>query len=140
MKRILSLFVVGVMFLALLLNTSCSTAKLVNNSFIKEGYTMAILTPQQQVEIAPVMNAFPAFHQNAMGYIKQGDTVTFVYETDAAVWNSYCASLETAGFSNLGKGLIKADKNTGITYNISGKFVTVDKLSYLLVAFKTSRF
>lgn len=140
MKRFLSLVAVVMMFFISSLNTSCSTVKSVNSSFIKNGYTMATLTPQQQLEIAPVMNAFPAFHHNAMGYVKTEDTVTFIYAVDAPVWDSYCETLENSGFSNLGKGLIKADKNAGIAYKIKGKFTTVYKQTFLLVAFTYSHF
>ena len=140
MRKILSCFSMIAMLLAFVANTSCSTAKSVNSSFVKNGYTMTSLTPAQQVEIAPVLNAFPAFDQNAIGYIKTGDATTFVYAVDEVVWNSYGSKLEAAGFSNMGKGFVKANKNAGVTYNVSSKFTTIYKQTYLLVTYTYSKF
>lgn len=140
MKKLLTfLFMVAVVAL-ILFNSSCSTAKSVNSSFVKNGYTMTMLTPQQQVEVAPVMNAFPSFNQNSLGYVQTGNATTFIYSVDDALWNSYCATLEAAGFSNMGNGFVKADKNAGVTYNISGKFTTIYKQTYLLVTYTYGTF
>lgn len=140
MKRIYLFSALLMMSIALFVTTSCSTAKSVNSSFVKNGYTMTELTPQQQMEIAPVMNAFPTLNLNAMGYLVTGNAVTFVYAADNSVWESYASSLEAAGFSNMGTGYVKADKNAGVTYNISSKFTTVYKQTLLLVTYTYSRF
>lgn len=140
MKKLLTFLSVFAVVALILFNSSCSTAKSVNSSFVKNGYTMTMLTPQQQIEVAPVMNAFPSFNHNALGYIKTGDATTFVYSVDEAVWNSYCATLESAGFSNMGNGFVKADKNASLTYNVSGKFTTIYKQTYLLVTYTYGSF
>lgn len=140
MKRFFALSVVALMMFAAFVTTSCSTAKSINSSFVKNGYTMTTLTAQQQESLAPVMKAFPAFNQTAMGYLQTGNATTFVYQVDELVWSSYCASLESAGFSNMGTGYVKADKSVGATYNISGKFTTIYKQKLLLVTFTWSNF
>lgn len=140
MKRIFALSVMAMMMVAAFVTTSCSTAKSVNSSFVKNGYTMSALTVQQQESMAPVVKAFPAFNQTAMGYLQTGNATTFVYQVDESIWNAYCASLEAAGFSNLGTGYVKADKSVGVTYNISSKFTTIYKQTFLLVTYTWSNF
>ncbi len=140
MKRLFTLSVVAIMMLSAMVITSCSTAKSVNSSFVKNGYTMEALTVQQQEATAPVMKAFPSFNQTALGFLQTGNATTFVYQVDESIWNSYCASLEAAGFSNLGTGYVKADKSVGVTYNISGKFTTIYKQTFLLVTYTWSNF
>lgn len=140
MKKLFSISLMLLMYVAVSFTTSCSTAKSVNSSFTKNGYTMTELTPQQQVDIAPVMNAFPAFNQNAMGYLVTGSAVTFVYFVDQTVWDSYSAALENAGFSNMGTGYVKADKNSSMTYNISAKSTTIYKQPCLLVTYTYANF
>lgn len=140
MKRIFNLTATFAMLAIMMLATSCSTTKSVNKSFEKNGYIMSGLTPGQQVEIAPVLNGFPSFGQSAIGYLVTGNATTFVYEADEITWNNYCAKLENAGFSNMGTGFVKADKNAGITYNVSGKFTTVYKRTYLLVTYTHGNF
>lgn len=122
------------------LAASCSTAKSVNSSFVKNGYTMQMLSPQQQVEAAPVMNAFPPFNQNAMGYLRTDNATTFVYAADAAIWDSYCMALQAAGFASTEKGFVKADKNSGLTYKVTSKFTTIYKQTYLLVTYAYGTF
>lgn len=140
MKRIFAMSVMAMMMVAAFVTTSCSTAKSVNSSFVKNGYTMSALTVQQQESMAPVVKAFPAFNQTAMGYLQTGNATTFVYQVDESIWNAYCASLEAAGFSNLGTGYVKADKSVGVTYNISSKFTTIYKQTFLLVTYTWSNF
>ncbi len=140
MKKMFASAATVIMLIAAILTTSCSTAKSVNSSFAKNGYTMTVLTPQQQYEVAPIMNAYPRFNHNAMGYLVTGNAVTFVYAVDQTVWDAYSASLEAAGFSNMGTGFVKVDKTLGVTYNISSKFTTIYKQTYLLVTFTHSTF
>lgn len=140
MKRFFALSVVALMMFAAFVTTSCSTAKSINSSLVKNGYTMTTLTIEQQEGLAPVMKAFPVFNQTAMGYLQTGNATTFVYQVDETVWSSYCASLEAAGFSNMGTGFVKADKSVGATYNISGKFITVYKQKLLVVTYTWSNF
>ncbi len=140
MKRFFALSAVVLMMFAAFVTTSCSTAKSVNSSLVKNGYTMTTLTAQQQESIAPVMKGFPVFEHNAMGFLQTGNATTFVYQVDEQAWNSYCAALEAAGFSNMGTGYVKADKSVGATYNISGKFITIYKQKLLLATFTWSSF
>lgn len=140
MKRLFAMSTIIMMLAVAFTSASCSTEKSVNSSFAKNGYTMTTLTPQQQIETAPVMNAFPSFNQTAMGFLRTGDATTFVYAVDGTVWNSYCAQLEAAGFSNMGTGYVKADKNSGVTYNVSGKFTTIYKHTFLLVTYTYGTF
>ncbi|MBQ2778159.1 MAG: hypothetical protein IJF46_00070 [Bacteroidaceae bacterium] len=140
MKRIFTLSIMAIMMLSAMVVTSCSTAKSVNSSFVRNGYTMEALTMQQQESLAPVMKAFPSFNQTALGFLQTGNATTFVYQVDESIWNAYCGSLEAAGFSNLGTGYVKADKSVGVTYNISGKFTTIYKQTFLLVTYTWSNF
>lgn len=141
MKKLLSLSVVIIMFVVAFVTTSCSTAKSINKAFEKNGYVMTSLTPQQQAELAPIVSAFPAFNQTAVGYIQaDAKSITFVYQVDEAVWNSYGNVLSNAGFSNMGVGFVKADKAKGITYNISSKSTAVYKQPYLLVTYTYAAF
>lgn len=137
MKKILNVSLMLLMFVAMV---SCSTTKSFNKSFEKNGYTMAALTPQQQIEIAPVMNNVPSLNENAIAYLVTGDAITFVYKAEPAVWDNYVAALQNAGFSDMGIGLVKADKNAGITYNVSGKHTTVYKESVLIVTYTHAKF
>ena len=134
MKRIFKATVMFAMIVSMLVVASCST------SFEKNGYTMTTLTPQQQSEIAPVMSEIPTFNENAIGYLITGDAVTFVYAASREAWDNYSASLQSAGYSNMGTGLVKANKSAGITYNISGKFTTVYKQDVLLVTYTYAKF
>ncbi len=140
MKRIFKATVMFAMIVSMLVVASCSTTKSFNKSFEKNGYTMTTLTPQQQSEIAPVMSEIPTFNENAIGYLVTGDAVTFVYAASREAWDNYSASLQSAGYSNMGTGLVKANKSAGITYNISGKFTTVYKQDVLLVTYTYAKF
>ncbi len=102
---------------------------------------MTALTPQQQVAMAPIVSEFPTFGQTSIGYV-QGDakSITFVYPGDESIWNAYRAELSNAGFSDLGVGFVKADKEKGITYNISCKATTIYKEPYLLVTYTYATF
>lgn len=141
MRKFLSFFAMVIAVAVIALSSSCSTAKSVNSSFTKNGYTMTVLSPQQQVEVAPVLNAFPPFSHNAMGYIKTGDaTTTFVYAVDATIWDSYCGALQAAGFMGTEKGYVKGDKSTGLAYKVSSKFTTIYKQTYLLVTYSYDTF
>ncbi len=140
MKKLLVFSMMIVMFAATISVTSCSTAKSVNSAFAKNGYTMTALTPAQQLQMAPVMSAFPTFNHDALGYLQSANAMTFVYSVDETAWNSYCNTLVNKGFSDMGIGFVKADKNNGVTYNISGKFTTIYKQTYLLVTYTYSGF
>lgn len=140
MKRIFTFTVMILMLVATISTTSCSTAKSVNSAFVKNGYIMEMLSPAQQAQLAPVLSAFPAFNQDAMGYLQTAGATTFVYAVDEATWNSYCNTLMRNGFSNMGIGLVKADKTNNVTYNVSGKFTTIYKQTYLLVTYTHAGF
>ncbi len=140
MKKLFVFAVMIVMLATTISTTSCSTAKSVNSAFAKNGYTMGVFTPAQQAQLAPVMSSFPAFSYDAMGYLQTANATTFVYAVDEAAWNTYCNTLVGNGFSNMGIGFVKADKGRNITYNVSGKFTTIYKQTYLLVTYTYSGF
>lgn len=141
MKKLFTLSIVALMFVATACVTSCSTAKSVNKAFEKNGYSMAVLTPAEQVSVCPVMAKFPAFGQEAVGYLPLGaNSVTFIYNIDESTWNSYAAQLTNAGFSNMGIGFVKADKAAGLTYNVSAKPTVIYKQNFMLVTFTSKQF
>lgn len=139
MKRFFTLSAMLLMLVTISF-TSCSTEKSITSAFVKQGYQMISLTPQQQHEVAPLLNSFPAFNQTALGYLAMGNSITFVYAADDAAWNAYGASLERNGFSNLGTGYAKANKGTGVTYNVSCASTTVYGQKMLLVTFLSATF
>ncbi len=140
MKKLFTLSLVAFMMVATMCVSSCSTAKSVNKAFEKNGYVMTTLTPAQQIEICPVIAKFPSFPAEAMGYLTLGNSNTFIYPVDQATWDGYAAQLQNAGFSNMGIGYVKADKNIGVTYNVSAKATTIYKQNFMLVTFTSSTF
>ncbi|MBE6302931.1 MAG: hypothetical protein E7089_03230 [Bacteroidales bacterium] len=140
MKKIFTLSLVAFMMVATMCVSSCSTAKSVNKAFEKNGYVLTALTPAQQIEVCPVVAKFPSFPVEAMGYLTLGNSCTFIYAIDQATWDSYAAQLQSAGFSNMGIGYVKADKSAGVTYNVSAKATTIYKQDFMLVTFTSAAF
>ena len=140
MKRLFTLSLVAFMMITIVCVSSCSTAKSVNKAFEKNGYVMTALTPAQQMEICPVIAKFPSLPVESMGYLTTGNSCTFVYAIDQATWNGYAAQLQSAGFSNMGIGFVKADKSAGVTYNVSAKATNIYKQDFMLVTFTSAAF
>ena len=140
MKKLFTLSFVAIVMVATMCITSCSTAKSVNKAFEKNGYVMTTLTPAQQIEVCPVVAKFPSFPVEAVGYLTLGNSCTFIYPVDQATWDSYAAQLQGSGFSNMGIGLVKADKNAGVTYNVSAKSTTIYKHNFMLVTYTSGTF
>ena len=139
MKRILALSTMFMMFVVFSL-TSCSTEKSIASAFAKKGYQMVTLTPQQQCEMAPLLHAFPSFNHTALGYIAYGNSITCVYNADEAAWNAYGHVLVNSGFSDLGIGYSRADRNYSVTYNVSSAVVNVYDQKLLLVTYLSAMF
>ena len=140
MKKLLTLSVLAFILVTAVSLSSCSTSKSISKAFEKNGYVMTQLTPSQQIEICPVVAKFPSFAQNALGYLQMGNSCTFIYNVDQSVWESYRQHLINNGYSDMGIGLIKADKTTGLTYNVSAKSTVIYKQNFLLVTFTSSSF
>ncbi len=141
MKKLFTLSIVALMFVATVCVSSCSTAKSVNKAFEKNGYTMTEISPAQQIDICPVISKFPSFGYNAAGYLQvNSNSCTFVYNMDQSTWDSYAAQLTNNGFSNMGIGFVKADKSAGVTYNVSAKPTVIYKQNFMLVTFTSSSF
>lgn len=140
MKKLITLSMTALMFIAVLCTQSCSTTSSISKAFEKNGYVMSSLTPAQQAEICPVINKFPLFSQNAIGYLQSGNSCTFIYSADQSVWESYKQSLLNNGFSDMSIGFIKADKSAGLTYNVSAKPTVIYKQNFLLVTYVATNF
>lgn len=134
MKKLFT-FTASFLLSAVLMFTSCSTEKSITKAFVKNGYTMGVVSPQQQAGVASFLSAFPSFNQSAVGYLTTANSVTFIYEADDAAWNSYGSALRRAGFSEMSTGYVKADRNNAVTYNISSARTTVYGQQYLLVTY-----
>lgn len=134
MKKLFILSLVSAMFVAVL-TTSCSMQSMTFKNLEKKGYIVGQLTPAQQLEIAPLMSSFPALNLTAEAYIASTYTITYMYEATSADWATYGAALKEAGFSAAGNGYLKADKNAGISYNVSAKTAELSKKTYLIVTF-----
>lgn len=139
MKRIFTLSAMCLLFVALSF-TSCSTEKSIASAFVKNGYQMVTLTAQQQYEVAPLLAEFPSFNQTALGYLALGNSITFIYAASDAEWNAYGARLMQSGFSDLGSGYARADKASGVTYNVSCSPTTVYGQKLLLVTYLSATF
>ena len=135
MKKFFAFSAVALMLCAVMTTTSCSTEKSIVKAFVKNGYEMTTLTPQQQVGVAPLLSAFPSYNQNAIGYLVADNTITFVYNSDDVAWNSFCYSLTNAGFSNMGTGYVRADKQSGYTLNVASTITEVYGQPLRLVTF-----
>ena len=135
MKRILTLSAMFMMFVAVLTTTSCSTEKSITSAFAKTGYQMGMLTPQQQLSVAPMLSAFPEYNQTALGYLVAGNTITVVYNWNESAWNSYTYALTNTGFSNLGTGFARADRAAGYTFNVSSAVTEIYGQQFQLVTF-----
>ena len=140
MRKLLTLSFVAFVMIATMCVSSCSTTKSINKAFEKNGYSMTLLAPAQQMEVCPVLAKFPSFAVEAMGYLTLGNSCTFIYPIDQATWDSYATQLQSAGFSNMGIGFVKADKTAGLTYNVSAKATTIYKQNFMLVTFTSSAF
>ncbi len=116
MKRFF-LFSLVAMMLVATLTTSCSMQGMVFKNLEKKGYIVGQLTPAQQVAMAPLMQAFPALDLTAEAYLASEYSISYLYSATNATWAEYGAKLLRAGFSQVGKGYVKIDKNAGITYN-----------------------
>ena len=135
MKRIFTLATMLMMFVAVATTTSCSTEKSITNAFAKTGYQMGMLTPAQQLNVAPMLSAFPEYSQTAIGYLVAGNTITFVYNWDQSAWDNYCYNLTNSGFSNLGTGFARADRQAGYTFNVSSTVTEIYSQQFQLVTF-----
>ena len=135
MKRIFTLATMLMMFVAVATTTSCSTEKSITNAFAKSGYQMGMLTPQQQLGVAPMLSAFPEYSQTAIGYLVAGNTITFVYNWNQSAWDNYCYNLTNSGFSNLGTGFARADRQAGYTFNVSSTVTEIYSQQFQLVTF-----
>lgn len=140
MKKIFTLSVAFVMMFVALATTSCSSEKSAAKAFKKNGYEMVELEPAQQVALSSLMSAFPMYGQTSVGYIVAQNSITFVYEQDDLSWNVYTQALRKDGFSNVASGYVKADKSSGVTYNVSTKTATIYKRDYRLVTFACVNF
>lgn len=135
MKRFFLFSLLAAMF-AVALTTSCSMQSMTFNNLEKKGYVIGTLTPEQQLEIAPLLSAFPTLNLTAEAYLASTYTVSYLYEGTMADFQSYAAVLASAGFSNVGGTYSKIDRAAGISYNVSAKSVqATKKKSYLLVTF-----
>lgn len=133
MKRFFVVSLIAAVFVTAM-TTSCSMQSMTFKNLEKKGYVVGQFTPDQQREIAPLMNAFPALNLTALAYLASDYSVSYLYEGNVVDWTNYGLLLRGAGFSSVGSGFVKADRATGITYNVSYKFV--DK--YLTVTFTSA--
>ena len=140
MKKIVTLSLMAIMFVAAMCVTSCSTSKSINKAFEKNGYVLTEMSPAQQVEACPAMANFPAFGQTATGYLQAANSCTFIYNVDESVWEGYAQQLLANGFSKVGTGYVKADKSAGLTYNVSAKSTVVYKQNFMIVTFTSGSF
>lgn len=140
MKKIVTLSLMAIMFVAAMCVSSCSTSKSVNKAFEKNGYVLTEMSPAQQVEACPAMANFPAFGQTATGYLQAGNSCTFIYNVDESVWEGYAQQLLANGFSKVGTGYVKADKSAGLTYNVSAKSTVIYKQNFMIVTFTSAGF
>ena len=140
MKKLITLSFMAFMLVAAACVSSCSTSKSINKAFEKNGYTLTELSPAQQIQACPVMQNFPSFPQSVVGYLQTGNSCTFIYPIGQDVWNSYAAQLTGSGFSNLGTGFVKADKNAKVTYNVSAKPTEIYKQQFMLVTFTSGSY
>ena len=135
MRKIFILSLMVAMFTAII-TTSCSMQNMTFKNLEKKGYVIGTLTPAQQLEIAPLLSAFPVLNLTAEGYLASTYTVTYLYEGTMDDFQSYAALLTAAGFGNVGGTYSKVDRAAGVTYNVSAKSVqATKKKSYLLVTF-----
>ncbi len=134
MKRFLLFSLVAMMFVATL-TTSCSMQSMVYKNLAKKGYVVGQLTPAQQVEIAPLMKAFPAFNLTAEAYLSTEYSISYLYAATNAEWLEYGNALVNAGFSKIGAGFVKIDRTAGITYNVTAKSAGEN---YIIITFTTS--
>ena len=116
--------------------TSCSMQNMTFKNLEKKGYVMEQLTPAQQLEMAPLLSAFPTLNMTAVGYLASTYSVTYIYEGDMTDFQSYASMLSSIGFTSLNGTYTKMDRPAGISYNVSAKAVqATKKQSYLLVTF-----
>ncbi len=134
MKRFFVLSLMAVMFVATL-TTSCSMQSMTFKNLEKKGYIVGQLTPAQQLQIAPLMQAFPQLNLTAEAYMASDYSISYLYEASEIDWSNYKSLLQGAGFSSIGGGFVKADYKAGITYNVSCKTLTLSKKNYLVVTF-----
>lgn len=139
MKKLFTLSTMLLMFFAVAM-TSCSSEKSAAKAFVKSGYEMTQLTPEQQSALSPLMAAFPVYSQTAAGYLVAENSITFVYDQDDTAWNVYAQALRLDGFSSVGTGYVKADKALGVTYNVSSNTTTIYKRPYRIVTFACAEF
>ncbi len=138
MKRFFVLSMMAMMFVATL-TTSCSMQSMTFKNLEKKGYVVEQLTPAQQLEVAPLLAAFPTFGLTAEAYLASNYSVTYMYEATDADWATYGNLLRANGFSAVGTGYVKADRAAGITYNVAAKSIaTSKKKTYLLVTFTSA--
>lgn len=134
MKRFLFFSLVAMIFVATL-TTSCSMQSMVYKNLAKKGYVVGQLTPAQQVEIAPLMKAFPAFNLTAEAYLSTEYSISYLYAATNAEWLEYGNALVNAGFSKIGAGFVKIDRTAGITYNVTAKSAGEN---YIIITFTTA--
>ncbi len=138
MKRTLIVSLMAAIFVATF-TTSCSMQNMTFKNLEKKGYVIGQLTPSQQLEIAPLLSAFPTLNMTAEAYLASTYTVSYLYEGTMADFQSYAALLMSSGFSSVGTAYAKIDRAAGITYNVAAKAVqATKKKSYLLVTFTST--
>ena len=70
---------------------------------------MEQLTPAQQLEMAPLLSAFPTLNMTAEGYLASTYTVTYIYNGSMTDFQSYAAILLASGFTNVAGTYSKID-------------------------------
>lgn len=137
MKRFSVLSLLVILFVATF-TTSCSMQNMTFKNLEKKGYVMEQLTPAQQLEMAPLLSAFPTLNMTAEGYLASTYTVTYIYNGSMTDFQSYAAILLASGFTNVAGTYSKIDRTAGIQYCVSAKAVqATKKQSYLLVTYTT---
>lgn len=132
MKAIKS-FVSALLLCAVL--ASCSTQKSIEAAFVKNGYTMEVLAPAEQKQMAPILKYFPTLNLEAIGYLELDNSVTFIYNADEATWKYYGGMLRDSGFQDAGIGYVKSSRSEGVTYNISGNVTDLYGEPILLITY-----
>ncbi len=135
MKRFFILSVMATIFVATL-TTSCSMQSMTFKDLEKKGYVIGQLTPAQQLEIAPLLSAFPTYNATAVGYLASTDAVSYLYEGTLADFQNYASLLTASGFKHAGNAYAKIDRAAGLTYKVSAKTIqATKKQSYLVITY-----
>lgn len=131
---------VAIILCVILSFTACSTQKSIEAAFAKNGYTMQLLSPAHQKQLAPMLNYFPTLNLDAIGYLELDNSITFIYNADEATLQYYGDALIKSGFQYAGIGYVKGDYNTNMTYNVSGKVTTLYNQPLLIITYTRGNF